>query len=278
MKRSVKFLIVFCCVASIYTTGFAQYYGEGYRRNPGPPPPQPKEKEDNGGYTQPSGYLSVNFGFATPEANFAQAFGSNYGGYAQPGSVFHFSLGIPIQHSNFGIALMYGNYNNGYDLNTFCNNNGFIPAPADNEYSEQAIMGGLFFTYPIGRLSLDGRAMIGALLCSFPEQDYYAEDAASNEYQLDLQSSNSTGLAYDVGVGVRYLIVKLGRRPLCAMVNVDYLYSTPSYNTQQIEYETPAANNPNGITYQLVPNLTYSGHLPIQLLNVTFGLGYQLGE
>ena len=275
MKTTIKYSLFIPLLISFAFVSEAQYYGGGYRRQA--PPPPPSHEKDDDGYAAPSGFLSVNFGFATPEGSFAQSFGSGYGGYAEPGSVFHFSLGIPVAHSNFGVALMYGNYENDYNLNSYCNINGFISAPADNTYAEQSIMGGLFFTYPLGRLSIDARAMIGALLCSLPEQDYYTEDAMLNEYQYDMQASNSTALAFDAGIGLRFLIIKFGRRPLCAMVNVDYLSANPSYSTEQIVYESPYVN-PTGVVYQLVPNPTFSGHLPISILNVTFGLGYQLGK
>jgi len=292
MKRNqtslrAKHFCMFIMLLFLYIGSDAQYY---YGAPPPPPGPRRSPANNPGGNdapntSEPSGYLSLNLGLALPEQSFATEIGSGYGGYAQPGSVYNLSFAFPINHSNFGIALMFGNYGNSYDLDTYVNNLNYANTntlseavyPDNNFYSATSIMGGLYFTYPIGRLSIDGRLMIGALLCSLPEQDYASEDAAGNIFQYDLQSSNTTGLAGDVGIGLRYLILRLARRPLCAMINVDYLLSNPTYNTEQIVYETPATNNPYGQTYQLVPSPTASGHLPISLLTISLGLGYQFG-
>ena len=304
MKRKVKILVLSGLLTCFCAESYSQdYYGGGggsWRRKPDNSQQQPKDKDNSA--PEPSGYISINYGFATPEGSFAQPFsqgtyneavGIGYGNYGLPGSVLHFSLGIPIEHSNFGVALMFGSYNNQYDLNNYVNSlNGsninynaysnspievYNSAPAQNIYSESSIMGGLYATYPLGRrLSIDGRFMIGALLCSLPEQDVFAEDADGDALQYDVEQSNATSLAFDAGIGVRFLIAELGRRKLCAMVNVDYLYSNVSYNTQQDLYVIPATGTNAGYEVQLIPSPSVSGNLPIELLNVTFGIGYQL--
>ena len=303
LKGKAKTLIICGLLICFYAASEAQdYYGGGgsWRKRPSQQQNQPKEKEDEG-IPEPSGYISVNFGFATPKGSFGQAFpqgnyteavGTGYGNYATPGDVFSFSLGIPINHSNFGIALMFGSYDNSYDLGNYVNGLsnssfyynpysnspiiGYAAAPAQNSYSESSILGGLFATYPIGRLSFDGRFMIGALLCGLPEQNVYAEDADGDQLQYDVEPSNATSFAIDVGVGARFLLAQLGRRKLCIMANVDYLYSNVSYSTQQDLYVVPNSGPNAGYQAQLVPSPSVSGKLPIQLLNVTFGIGYQL--
>jgi hypothetical protein len=306
MKRKVKTLLLYCFFAGFCAICNAQdYYGNGnngsWRRKPNNDQQPPKDEN----ITEPSGYLSINFGFATPEGSYGQSFsesaypltgtggvGIGYGGYAQPGFAFDFSLGVPINHSNFGIAFMFGSYNNEYDLNSYVNSlsassinynvysasaiTGYSTAPSANDYSESSILGGLFFTYPIGRLSLDGRAMLGVLLSGLPEQDIYAIDAANDELQYDVESSNSTSLAFDVGIGARFMIAQFGRRKLCVMVNLDYLYSNVSYSTQQDLYVVPASGANAGYQVSLIPTPAVSGSFPIQMLNVTFGIGYQL--
>lgn len=260
-------LLMIISTICIHTISIAQNYGP-----PQGPPPNNQEND----IIQPSGYISVNFGFATPEGGFANS-GNSYGGDALPGDVFHFSIGVPINHSNFGIAFMFGNYNNQYNLNAYANNNSeYAIYPNQNYYSENSIMVGLYTTYPFGRFSLDGRFMIGALLSGLPEQNVGYNDVEGDSYENDLQPSNSTSLAFDAGVGIRCLLAQFGRRKLCAMINVDYLYSNVSYNTEENQYEVPATGPNAGYQVQFVPSPTFSGTLPIELLNVTFGLGYQL--
>jgi len=303
MKSKVKILVVSGLFLSFYAASYAQDYyggggGGGWRRQQNN---QQQSKDKDNSAVEPSGYISVNFGFATPEGNFAQPFpegnyseavGAGYGNYADAGTAFHFSIGIPVNHSNFGVALMFGSYSNQYDLNSYVNTlnyssinynaysnspiTGYAVAPSQNVYSESSIMGGLFATFPVGRLSLDGRLMIGALLCNLPEQSVYAEDAAGDELNYDVQPSNSTSLAFDAGVGLRFMLAEFGRRKLCIMANVDYLYSDVSYNTSQYNYVIPATGVNAGYQGQLVPSPSVTGTLPIELLNITFGIGYQL--
>ena len=308
MKSKVKILVLISSlIISFCTASYAQDYyggggGGGWRRQQNNNQ-QPKDKDDS--KSEPSGYISVNFGFATPEGNFAQPFsqstyseaaGTGYGNYAlPPGSSFHFSIGIPVNHSNFGVALMFGSYDNQYDINNYVNslNNspinynaysnspitGYASAPSQNSYDESSIMGGLYVTLPLGRLSIDGRLMIGALLCNLPEQNVYAEDADGDQLQYDVEPSNSTSLAFDAGIGVRFMLAQFGRRKLCIMANADFLYSNVSYNTQQdisVLPTTPPTGYPAGAIINLVPSPPVSGSLPIELLNITFGIGYQL--
>lgn len=311
MRSKAKILVLCSLFTCLCMVNNAQdYYGGGgngsWRKQQTNNTPQKKKDVDD---NEPSGYISVNYGFATPEGNFSQPFsqsgysgnppaiGLGYGNYAQPGSAFHFSVGIPIDHSNFGIALMFGSYDNTYDINSYgnalnnslgnqnVNVNPYANSPIQwygsagtqqNVYDESSIMGGFFATYPIGRLSIDGRLMLGALLCNLPEQAVEAGDADGNTFLYDVEPSNSTSLAFDIGIGARFMIAQLGRRKLCAMINVDYLYSNVSYNTQQDLYVIPATGPNAGYQEQLVPSLPASGSLPIQLLNITFGIGYQL--
>jgi hypothetical protein len=286
MKRNGKRLAVcsiFICLASGV---FAQdYYGGGngqWRKRPDDKN-QPKDKD--AANPEPSGYMSVNFGFAKPEGSFGAGYGSGYGGYAQSGIIYHFSFAFPISHSNFGLAFMFGSSSNNYDINSFVNyrNNSdlynyYQAGPGSNNvYQQSSIMGGLYVTYPLGRLSIDGRVMIGALLNSLPEQYYGKVDTGGNQTTYDLPTTYPTSFAIDAGIGIRYLIAKFGRRQLCAMINVDYLYSNVAYNANEVVDYTPYTVNPsNAITYESYP--TASGNLTISLLNITFGLGYQLGN
>jgi len=280
MKKRAKVLIVCSLLFCFYSEGYSQdYYGGGGSWRKKPNNDQQSKDKDNAA-TDPSGYISINLGFATPEGSFGEMLGSQYGNYADPGGlVFDFSLGVPINHSNFGVALMFGSYDNTYDVTSFASNNQVYSLPTQTgqtDYSESSIMGGLYVTYPIGRLSIDGRLMGGILLCTLPEQSVGYNDQANNSWYLDTQPVNQNAFAVDAGIGARFLIAELGRRKLCLMANIDYLYSNVSYNTQQYVYETYASGVNAGTTVQYVPSPTVSGHLPIQLMNITFGIGYQL--
>lgn len=303
LKSKIKILTASSFIICYCTFINAQdYYGGtgSWRKQQNAQNQQPKDKDNSG--EEPSGYISINYGFASPMGSFSQYYSQNgftypqqgigYGNYATPGNVFHFSLGIPINHSNFGIALMFASYTNQYDINGYVaslNNSpigynaysnspitGYASGGGQNVYSASSILGGLFYTYPVGRFSFDGRFMIGALLSSLPEQAVYAGDADGNQMFYDVEPSNATSFAFDLGAGIRFKLADLGSRKICLMANVDYLYSEASYNTQQDIYVVPASGTYANQEVQLLPSPTVSGKLPIQLLNITFGIGYQL--
>src|SRR6185312_2516396 len=126
----------------------------------------------------PTGYFVFGFGFTQPMYRFASENYAGYGGYALPGNSFSLSLGAPIMHSNFGVALMYSYNWNKYDINGYVSNiqfsdqsNTYNPV-SDDSYRESMIMGGLFATIPIQRLSIDFRAMGDVAMCTLPEVAY----------------------------------------------------------------------------------------------------------
>ena len=136
------------------TIGFAdaqEYYGG--------PAPRQRERQENQEpeMTQPTGYFQISFGLAQPIGSFANEFGTGYGGYALPGDNLGISLGIPINHSNFGVALAYSNCSNVFDVGTYTANiayanpglNYYYPNGQDNVYNERLYNGWhiCYYTY-----------------------------------------------------------------------------------------------------------------------------------
>ena len=282
-KKAIIFFIFTLLTIASYMSHAQDYYNGGgnndsWRKKPA----ENKQPNDLKNTTDPSGYTSINAGFANPVGSFGNPVGNGYGGYALPGFDFDFSFSVPINHSNFGLAFMLGSYSNTYDLNNYINylNNtspiygfGSLQQSVNNIYSETSILGGFYTTYPIGRLSIDGRLMIGALLNTLPEQAYGQENINTGDiWEYDLQNSYPTSFAVDAGIGLRFMVFKLAGRQVCLMANVDYLYSEVYYNATQLE-ATQAANQTSPTYYQN----TITGHLPVSLVNFTFGIGYQFG-
>jgi hypothetical protein len=229
----------------------------------GPPPASVNEG------VPPSGYFEVGIGAAQPVNSFAREAGAAYGGYASPGTNLNLSFGIPIAHSNFGIALMYNYALNPYDINTYVDNvqmtdqnNTYTPV-AQDAYRESFILGGLFATIPIQRVSLDFRLMGGLAICGLPEVDY-TEDAtsvtASQNFEWDTYSSTSTSFATDMGVNIRFRINRTS-----IMAGVDYLHADPMVSTTQ-QYTDQYGNS----TYSHI-----GGMLPISIMSYSIGIGYQ---
>ncbi|NNM95338.1 MAG: hypothetical protein HKL88_07745 [Bacteroidia bacterium] len=293
--RNFKLLLTAGLFIFATSYSFAQYY---YGPPPPPKKPAPRNNQQplqSNGLEEPSGFMSINFGLANPEGAFAQQIGSGYGGYALPGDLFSFSLGLPVNHSNFGVAVMVGSYANTYNNDqwvTNLNNNaaGVFYQNANpiqgtlNVYSNTSIMAGLYGTLPLGNLSIDGRLMIGGLIGGLPERAFGFYDTAFNFYEDDIQPSSPISFAVDAGIGLRYLIGNFGRHKVCLMVNADYFFSSVNYFTPDYLTVTQAGTyTPVQIQAQPLPGVTpapdingnISGTLQIALFSLTFGIGYQ---
>jgi len=230
----------------------------------GPPPSEPVNEG-----TPPSGYFEIGIGAAQPINGFARESGPGYGGYALPGGNLNVSFGIPVERSNFGVALMYNYAWNFHDINTYVDNvqvtdqSNTYMALGQDIYRENFILGGLFATIPLQRVSFDFRLMGGLAICDLPEIDY-GEDAtsptASQNFEWDTYSSTSTSFASDLGMNIRFRIHRTS-----IMAGVDYLYADPMVSTTQ-RYTDQYGNS----TYSHV-----GGMLPISIMSYSIGIGYQ---
>ncbi|HSY76295.1 MAG TPA: hypothetical protein VK890_05535 [Bacteroidia bacterium] len=268
--KNIKSFIILLVLGGAFITADAQYYY-------GPPPPGPapaprhrerQEKTDDEG-SQPSGYFGITIGLAQPVGGFANAVGGGYSGYALPGDNIDVSLGIPINHSNMGIALMYGSYANAFDINGYVANmqltdqtRSYAPIAGD-VYSEGFLLAGLFITYPVYRFSFDFKLMGGFAFCSLPEVDYGADYNAAGyyNYEWDNAASRTTGFAYGLGADMRYRF-----RRASLMIGVDYLGSNPVINSVQ------TYTDPNG--YASYTRL--GGSMPISVVSANIGVAYDI--
>lgn len=246
--------------ALLFFTGIVNLATAQYEASPPPP-------ADEG--TPPTGYFEVGFGAAQPIGRFSSEGGTGYGGYALPGTNFNLSFGLPIMHSNFGVAIMYNYAWNAFDIDNYVSNiqisdqnNSYAPLGQDF-YTENFILAGLFATIPIQRLSFDFRLMGGVAICGLPEIDYGEEAnsvTATQNFEWDTYSSTSTAFATDMGFNLRYRIYRTS-----IMAGIDYLYSDPMVRTTQ--YYTDQYGNS---TYTHI-----GGSSPISLISYSIGIGYQ---
>jgi hypothetical protein len=278
--KNIKVLLAVLLLGTIQFAD-AQYYPGP----PGPPPgPAPRERRERHNdeaaeVTPPTGYFEISVGAAEPIGSFSNTGSTSYGGYALPGVDLAISLGIPINHSNFGIALMYKGTSNPFDINGYMNNvqysdpskNYYIPTdqygnPYDQgmTYDNSFIMAGLFATYPIQRLSIDFRLMGGVAICSLPELAYAANatsPTATNDFSWDISGSNTSGFAFGVGADLRYKF-----RRVSLMLGVDFLTADPNISTNETYVDQDGTT-----TYSRV-----GGGLPISLMSYSIGIGYTI--
>ncbi|HSY77687.1 MAG TPA: hypothetical protein VK890_12555 [Bacteroidia bacterium] len=238
---------------------------------PAPAPAPPPYAEPVSVLNAP-GFLAFQFGLAQPNGMFASTSGTSYRGYATPGTAFNLAAGVPVSNTDFGIALMFGSYSNPFDENKYAANvqqtdeARFYTANIQDEYVTSSVLVGPFFTLPLNKVSFDFKALIGAALCRLPEVGYSAYQynptlGTTSTYDWDIAGSNSSALAYGLGVGVRY---NFGY--WAVMANADYMYTNPMYSTNML-YTDPAGNQ----SYS-----SMSGNIPMSFMNFTLGLGYQI--
>lgn len=251
-------------------------YGERYQRRRS----APQQETIN---EAPKGYVSVNSGFSSVLGNWGFGFNTQYdGSYAMNGTFQNIAAGIPINGSNFGVALMLGFYDNPFDYNTFVGNALYASTtnytaysiPSYGDYQSVNLMAGVFYTYPLKRFSFDARAMLGYISCGLPGLEYDAVQQPNvyinPTYQDDWQISSSTarGVAYDVGVGIRYSF----RRNTCIMLNADFLQASLPFSTTVLQQHIDQNGN---VTYS---EYSLTGTVPLSLFNISLGLGIQFGR
>ncbi len=271
----------------------AQYYD--YPPPQGPPPRQRRGERQEPAQLplgEPSGYVSLNFGFVgIPQGNWASTtnmkYGS-YGGYATVGTSENISAGIPLNGTNFGVALMLGAYSNPVDMGSYTNNFGNSDSgrynaanyyqPSGTSYNATVLMGGLFYTYPMGRFSLDFRGMIGIAFCGLPDIYFIGTYGGNQTDSWEVGGTNTTGFATDLGVGLRCVF----RRNTCAMLNIDYTGINTSYSTTMTHdyYYVPVSATSANLTPWVANSnqIQVSGSLSMSLVTVSVGIGYQFGS
>jgi hypothetical protein len=263
--KNIKAILIVLGVAGAFILAKAQE-PDGYY-----PPVTSNTRDSLQGHM---GYFTINTGISQPVGRFASTKSTAYGGYAMPGSVINISAGLTPEHSNLGVALIFGNYANPFNGSKYANNVGlsdeahtYTPTVQD-EYINSVAMAGLLYTIPIHKISFDFRLLGGIAFYSFPEvgyaaYQYNAVTGGTDYYTWDIATSNSAALAGDFGAGISY-----NYRSVAVMLNADYLYSDPQFNT------TERVTSPNGNPSYMNLN----GNIKVSPVSYTLGLGYQIGR
>lgn len=268
--KTIKTFLLLLVTGVTFTTVNAQYY---YGPPPGPPPPAPAprhERAQDEDIASPTGFFGLSIGLASPVGAFASNTGRSYGGYALPGGNIDISLNIPVNHSNMGVALMYGYYANDFDLNSYVNtqqmsDQGKSYGPlTGGTYTENFIMAGFYATYPVNRLSFDFKLMGGFAFCGLPEVDYganYNPTGNYYDYEWDNYASRGVSFAFSLGADLRYRF-----RRSSLLLGVDYISADPIVNSTQ-RYVDPLGN----YTYTHI-----GGGLPISVISANIGIAYDI--
>ncbi len=219
-------------------------------------------------YNSYNGFFNLAFGITQPMGAFSREPVNQYNGYALSGGNFSFSAGLPVAHSNFGIALMYNYSSNLFNVDDYVSNiqmgdasRNYIPLVQD-AYSENFFLAGIYGTIPIDPIAIDLRLMGGPAVCNLPEVVYTANSTAATATQnpiWHINGSTSSSFATDAGVTIRY---KVGEFSLLG--GLDYLWADPMVSTTERYTDQFGSTSYSHI----------GGSSPVSLLSYSLGFGF----
>lgn len=208
------------------------------------------------------GFFAASAGVSVPVGQFASCSPSDTRAcMAQQGVSFNLSAGYRIvgpvglmirgeQHQNpvNTAAMLSDVYRNSTDVWT---------AKADN-WSVLTAMAGPYISIPIGRFSLDARALAGQSVATLPNTAM-SGSFGTTEMSVKTTGSQSTGMAYGGGVSVRY---RLGRA-IAVQANADYSQSDFTFNNL-----TSTAVSTNSVS----KSSSYSSNRTVSVVSASAGI------
>ena len=211
LSRIVFFTIALCSSASAFAQKGASFV------------------EVDGGVSLPLG----NWGKTSTASSLMSVNGtiSDKNGYAKTGGFFsvdgawffskYFGIGGMFKygtHSLKGVDSLSQGYEESFDVDT--------TRTSTTSYKMWSIMPGLYFNLPlVKKLSLTARALVGITHATTPAITVGIEDGQVNDPPVQQYSASRTAFATDLGVGLKYSIIKC----LAVSLRADYFYTKPDF-------------------------------------------------
>lgn len=236
IKDSMKKLFIFLICLALTTLSFSQ------------------EKTD----PPRKGFIGFALGAGIPFGSFASTEVDNeYAAYAKAGfSLQAVNFGY-LFHKYVGVSGLLRGGAFAYDVDAKERNIENTSASVSAEtWSIGAALGGLLLSYPFNDWNVDFRAMIGYGYGTAPELRTAFIDGFYT--QVIQTGSNSSAIAYDIGLGFRYNVHRL----LCVNFMADYLICEPEFKSDILQ---------DGV---LIANSEFKQ--PMNNLMVSAGVGFRL--
>jgi hypothetical protein len=220
-----------------------------------------KHKDD----AESSGYVIAGGGGAIPLGEFQNdGLSDKQSGFAQTGAHSFLEFAMPIDRSNFGVAVNLSYYKN--DINTVD-----IQTQLENKYSGTSVTvntdgyqlttvtGGLYLTFPVQKFSFDIKLLAGIALAKFPNVTTKVEDVntgiTASEHSA---TTSSAAFAFGGNLTIRYAITD----HFCIFLQSGAIHT-------DVDFRTASTNSIDYTT-----NVTY-GDQPMTLVHFSGGLGFQ---
>ncbi len=226
-----------------------------------------------------SSFIEVDGGVSLPLGNWGKTTGASQlmsingtvndkNGYAKTGGFFsvdgawffskHFGIGGMFKygtHSLKGVDSLSQGYEESFDVDT--------TRTSTTSYKMWSIMPGLYFNLPlVKKLSLTARALAGITHATTPAITVGIEDGDVNDLPIQQYSASKIAFATDLGIGLKYSIIKC----VAVSLRADYFYTKPDFTIDN----APRLNNAG--------REVSSYDQPLESINFSLGLAYTFGH
>ncbi|QES88381.1 outer membrane beta-barrel protein [Rhizosphaericola mali] len=220
--------------------------------------------------SQNPSFIGISGGLSLPTGNWNKSNYEDYkSGYAHTGSVWGIDGAYFFsKHIGVGGLINYGTYKN-KNLSTI--SDGYIEsyeyskvAASATRYKATNFLAGLYYNFPIGKLSITARTLAGITHAKTPEITLSTwGDDDTYDGDITQHSASKTTFGLDGGIGLSYPVYK----KFSVALRGDYFYSKPNFDP--INYS--GVNNP-----QEDARVISKYHEPLAGVNITFGITYSL--
>jgi len=222
---------------------------------------------------RPTGYLALSYGETYPKGNFKLS------SYPTQGGDFAFTAAFPGITSHIGFITEFEYGYNRFDQLRYTDsvnnrtNNIYLHYSMNSSvktfYNHEALLFGIYYTYPYKRFSIDARILGGVMFGSIPAETVYINDVSDgNNLTLSTYQTSGRAFAWDEGISIRYLVYK----GLSASLGIDNLSAPTSFTY----VSNGIGSNVTGTAFQL-PTQNNVVILPVHVFTVNIGVGYTIG-
>jgi hypothetical protein len=200
-------------------------------------------------------YFGFNVGAALPQGNFASTdYKNEKAGLAQTG------LNLNLEGAGYflpfvGIAGTVGAFTNSINADNYNSSTGTATV---NKWLNGYLMAGPIVTLPLGKFSIDGKVLFGAVGTKTPNIKVNYTDGSSDLYDEKFV----VNFGYNVGASVRYNLIS----KLALKLNCDYISSNQSVTTNT-KYNAPGQTEST--------SADYTEHIDVRNINIGLGLVLQ---
>jgi hypothetical protein len=231
-------------------------------------------------------FISIHIGDGIP-FSYNKASEDIFESYGQAGFSININAAMPIKHSIFDITAMISYGSNPFNLNNYFRGVEGLTEfnSASENLNEYAGLPGISLSIPYHRFLFDFRLLGGVLYFGSSGDKYSSTTSYLQQVNptsvvyytssADISPYNTTSLALDIGASVKFM----GGKKIFIALSFDYFYAHPNIGFNATAQSYSSNTMPAYILYNIT-NTSYNNttSMDVQLINLTFGIGYRFGK